>query len=201
MAEELPPLVGGDVVLDLVNTVAWRLAPARRRERIPTAEALLDWLARLQVVDSATAEVMRAAARADPALAGAVVERVRRLREDVHRVLLAVIDRRPPADADTHALRAAMVDALASAQLSSVVPLRWAMLPAGLPDLPAALGLEVWRFVQFTDLTRVRQCADQNCGWLFLDASRNASRRWCSSADCGNRARARRHYQRTARRR
>jgi predicted RNA-binding Zn ribbon-like protein len=201
VAEERPPLVGGDVVLDLVNTVAWRLTPGRRIERIPTAEALLDWLARLQVVDGPVAEAMRTAASADPSAAGTAVERVRRLRENVYRVLLAVIDRRPPADVDTHALRAEMVDALAGAELTSVVPLRWAVRPVGLSDLPAVLALEVWRFFQFTDLTRVRQCADQDCGWLFLDASRNASRRWCSSADCGNRARARRHYQRAAGRR
>jgi predicted RNA-binding Zn ribbon-like protein len=201
VAEERPPLVGGDVVLDLVNTVAWRLTLGRRIERIPTAEALLDWLARLRVVDGPVAEAMRTAASADPTAAGTAVERVRRLRENVYRVLLAVIDRRAPADADTHALRAEMVDALAGAELTSVVPLRWAVRPVGLSDLPAVLALEVWRFFQFTDLTRVRQCADQDCGWLFLDASRNASRRWCSSADCGNRARARRHYQRAAGRR
>ena len=48
------------------------------------------------------------------------------------------------------------------------------------------------------DLDRVGRCADANCGWLFLDTSRNHSRRWCSMKDCGNRAKARRHYQRTA---
>src|SRR6266851_4063029 len=34
------------------------------------------------------------------------------------------------------------------------------------------------------------------CSWLFVDESRNGSRRWCSMKDCGNRAKARRHYQR-----
>jgi predicted RNA-binding Zn ribbon-like protein len=44
---------------------------------------------------------------------------------------------------------------------------------------------------------RVRQCADeQGCGWLFLDQSRLNNRRWCSMGDCGNRAKARRHYRR-----
>jgi predicted RNA-binding Zn ribbon-like protein len=47
------------------------------------------------------------------------------------------------------------------------------------------------------ELDRVGQCADDRCGWLFLDSSRNRSRRWCSMEDCGNRAKARRHYQRT----
>jgi predicted RNA-binding Zn ribbon-like protein len=43
---------------------------------------------------------------------------------------------------------------------------------------------------------RLRRCDDDGCGWLFLDTTRNHSRRWCSSGDCGNRDRARRHYAR-----
>jgi predicted RNA-binding Zn ribbon-like protein len=42
---------------------------------------------------------------------------------------------------------------------------------------------------------RVRQCADEKgCGWLFIDESRAGTRRWCSMGECGNRAKARRHY-------
>jgi len=41
---------------------------------------------------------------------------------------------------------------------------------------------------------RVRQCSE--CGWLFYDATRNRSRRWCDMGICGNRAKARRHYER-----
>ena len=46
-------------------------------------------------------------------------------------------------------------------------------------------------------LERVRACPGVGCGWLFLDTSRNRSRRWCDMRDCGNRAKARRHYQRS----
>src|SRR5262249_410469 len=45
-----------------------------------------------------------------------------------------------------------------------------------------------------TQLHRVRSCADIRCGWLFLDASPSGNRRWCSMRECGNRAKARRHY-------
>jgi predicted RNA-binding Zn ribbon-like protein len=41
-------------------------------------------------------------------------------------------------------------------------------------------------------VARVRECADEECGWLFIDASKNRSRRWCSMSDCGNLAKARR---------
>ncbi len=47
-------------------------------------------------------------------------------------------------------------------------------------------------------LRRVHECpgAEGRCGWLFLDTTKNASRRWCSMRDCGNREKARRHYAR-----
>lgn len=44
---------------------------------------------------------------------------------------------------------------------------------------------------------RIRQCEDdRGCGYLFIDTTKNHSRRWCSMESCGNRAKARRHYSR-----
>ena len=47
------------------------------------------------------------------------------------------------------------------------------------------------------DLGRVRGCASEECGWVFLDTTRNRSRRWCDMKECGNREKARRFYQRS----
>jgi predicted RNA-binding Zn ribbon-like protein len=44
------------------------------------------------------------------------------------------------------------------------------------------------------ELKRIKACADPDCGWLFIDVSRNKSRRWCDMQDCGNRAKASRFY-------
>ena len=49
------------------------------------------------------------------------------------------------------------------------------------------------------DLRKVRQCARESCDWLFVDASKNHSRRWCSMNMCGSRVKARRYYQRKTR--
>jgi predicted RNA-binding Zn ribbon-like protein len=44
---------------------------------------------------------------------------------------------------------------------------------------------------------RVRECEDdRGCGYLFIDQTKNHSRRWCSMESCGNRAKAKRHYSR-----
>jgi predicted RNA-binding Zn ribbon-like protein len=47
------------------------------------------------------------------------------------------------------------------------------------------------------ELDRVKQCPGSTCGWVFVDTTRNRSRRWCNSAECGNRSRVQAHYQRT----
>ena len=46
------------------------------------------------------------------------------------------------------------------------------------------------------NLTFVRECASYDCGWLFMDTTKNRSRRWCDMRTCGNRAKSRRHYER-----
>ena len=46
------------------------------------------------------------------------------------------------------------------------------------------------------DLASVRRCAAAGCARVYLDATRNHSRRWCDMADCGNRAKAARHRRR-----
>ena len=43
---------------------------------------------------------------------------------------------------------------------------------------------------------RVKQCPGERCGWIFFDTTRNRSRRWCEDSQCGNRARAKRYYER-----
>ena len=65
------------------------------------------------------------------------------------------------------------------------------------------LNFILWQIVRSTadvltspDCDRLRECAGVGCGWVFLDFSRNRSRRWCDMEDCGNRAKANRYYDR-----
>jgi len=186
-----PELIGGHVALDLVNTVAWRLAPARVTDRLTDADALLRW-----VVSTGMLPDEQNAAATSGATSGAVLERIRRLRESAYRLLRPIALGSPVEEADVEKVHRTVTRALARARVGAVVPWRWEADVRGPDDLPTALTLEVWRLLQFEDLTRLRECRDRDCGWLFLDRTRNASRTWCSSADCGNRKRARRHYQR-----
>ena len=46
------------------------------------------------------------------------------------------------------------------------------------------------------DAAHISECQSDDCGWLFLDQTRNHGRHWCDMQGCGNRAKARRHYAR-----
>jgi predicted RNA-binding Zn ribbon-like protein len=46
------------------------------------------------------------------------------------------------------------------------------------------------------DVARIRECGAPDCNWLFLDHSRGGRRKWCDMSTCGNRAKARRYYER-----
>ncbi|MGQ9734572.1 MAG: CGNR zinc finger domain-containing protein [Candidatus Bipolaricaulia bacterium] len=61
--------------------------------------------------------------------------------------------------------------------------------------LSQALARSATEIPILEDLQRVGECADPRCGWLFLDRSRNRTRRWCDMKGCGNRAKVRRYYE------
>jgi predicted RNA-binding Zn ribbon-like protein len=177
-----PELIGGHVALDLVNTVAWRLDDRRRVDRLADPGNLRKWLTATGLESSARATAVRSAAK----------DSLVQCRETAYAVLHPLAVGEEPRAADLAVLRELIEDAVRTASLVGARPLSWQA-----DSIVDQVRLSVWRFFEDEDLNRLRQCGDHGgCGWLFLDRSKNGSRRWCSSADCGNRARARRHYQR-----
>jgi predicted RNA-binding Zn ribbon-like protein len=124
------------------------------------------------------------------------------LRETIYRVFSAVADHREPEGADLTALNAAFRDTLTRLE---IVPsgdgFEWTWL-SDEDDFDRML----WPLVRSAadlltsgDLRQVRECAREGCDWLFVDLSKNHSRRWCSMNMCGSRVKARRYYQRRKR--
>ena len=185
--------IGGDPALDLCNTVAWRTAA----EPIELLGDYLGWLGWCEARGAATkSEVAKLtkAARRSPADAAAAFDHVIETRG----VLTAVFDPlargAAPAADDLEALRREYLETLAKAELdgAGTPHLTWpatATLDAPLSPLVAA----GWSLLLDPDRPRLKICAGDGCGWLFLDRSKNGSRRWCSATDCGRRERVRRH--------
>ncbi len=197
-------LLAGSLCLDFCNTAEWHAAP-QPVERLTSYEALVAWSEQAGAVAEGEAKQLLAEAERQPREAEAVLQRAVSLREAIYRLFAALAHGRPVDEADLAELNAALAAALPGLRLVQVEsPQReegqfaWAWA-AGRSDLDRML----WPVVRSAadlltsaDLARVRQCAGDPCGWLFIDSSRNHSRRWCSMEDCGNRAKARRHYRR-----
>jgi predicted RNA-binding Zn ribbon-like protein len=190
------PLVGGHPALDLVNTV--ERGRGERRDHLTDPTALLTWASRAGLIDDGEARAVADAWERDPASGRAALAAVREVREALHRVLLAAMAIEPPDPGALERLRERWVAALGRARLALdpgrasatrlVVGTETATLIA---DRAAVGAVEVLRDAE---LARLRRCPPEagGCGWVFLDRSRNGSRRWCRMADCGTTVKARR---------
>lgn len=74
---------------------------------------------------------------------------------------------------------------------------KWTSVADGLQQVLFAVLNSAAELLASDRLGRVRQCGSPVCTWLFVDESRNHSRRWCDMSACGNRMKARRYYQRS----
>lgn len=165
---------GGALALDVANSVVLRHDTVRRIDRFAAEEQMERF------------PEAAAAFCAERALFGEItpVKAENRanflaLRETTDRYF-----RRRVQDGEDGLLLADLMEALA-------LTLRGAASGTG---LEVATARSVLRLIAMPDPERMKIC--RNCGWLFIDRSKNRSRAWCDMAVCGNRAKASRHYRR-----
>ena len=184
--------------LDFANTADWH-ASDHPVESLTSYSDLVAWSQRVGILTDHQAQRLLKKAARRPEDATAVLERAIALREAIYQIFSAISHGHPPPAADLATFNAELSMVLAQSRIVSTAE-GFAWDWAGAED---ALDQMLWPVVHDAaglltseELDRVGQCADDRCGWLFLDTSRNRSRRWCSMEDCGNRAKARRHYER-----
>lgn len=192
--------VGGHPTLDFVNTVEWRNDRARRTELLRVPADLAAWARQAGLITAAAARGLVVAAQRQPRRAERALLRARRLRDVLARVLDAAGRGARPSARDVRRLDAFVATALRARRLEArATGLVWVSTAAA-DDLagrvlwPLVLGAAA--LLTSPELARVRACADLACGWFFLDTSRSHRRRWCTMESCGNRAKARRFYER-----
>lgn len=195
--------VGGRLCLDFANTVNGR-GLAQPDDWLGTYEDLARWAKHADLLDDRAARRLTSAGRRRPAEAARVLRRAIRLREALYRAFLVAAGGGRPAPSDLAVLNREWGEALTHLELTTGEPC-CAVECRGDDD---ALDRILWSVARSAtelltseDVARVKACDDHECAWLFLDESRNQSRRWCDMRDCGNRAKARRHYARRRRRR
>ena len=193
-------LLAGHPALDFVNTIDPREG-VHRVDHLRAYEDLVDWAERAGILGAADARQAAREATRDPAAAARAFDRAVVLREATYAIFGAVTGRRPaPAD-DVQELHAAYREAIDHARLTQTGRrFRW-RLSSGLDVVRWHIARDAVALVESEMLGRVKRCPGSGeCGWLFLDSSKNASRRWCSMEGCGNRAKLRRFLRRRKRR-
>ena len=202
------PLEGGHLALDFVNTVGGlrNEPPSPENELLETYDDLLDWCVRLDVISEADARRLRRAAARDDKGARRAFRRARELRELIYATFRPIADGAEPPAELLDKLRDADRDALADAHLTpggattggSPRAMRWTWSPPReLADPLRPIAHAAVELLTNGPLEHVKICG--NCRWLFLDQSRNHSRRWCSMNECGTQMKQRRFVERRRR--
>jgi predicted RNA-binding Zn ribbon-like protein len=198
------PLVGGHPALDLVNTKERGIPPLNREAHdfLVDTDALVVWARRAGLIADGEAQRVHRAWATDPRSAAHALEAVREVRESVHVALLAATGLVPiePAARD-EALEHLLAHWLAALGRAKLV-----IEAGGEPPVRLVVGIEPTSLLvdraadaaldalRSDEPARLRRCPVDSggCGWLFLDRTRNRSRRWCRMADCGTQVKARR---------
>ena len=192
-------LVAGHLALDLVNTVTAR--DTQPRDWLDDYDALLRWARQSGHDVRAELAGLEALAQTEPSKAAAALGRCKSLREALCNILYALSQDTAPPAGDLAVLDKARLAASAAARLvarEGRLQAEWSLERSG-PDLIAhVIVAHAIDLLKDAQLERLRICDGHDCGWVFIDTSKNGRRRWCDMATCGNVAKARRHQQRNS---
>lgn len=207
LTPELPlKFVGGDPSLDFVNTVDWTPG-GLEHDRLGSYDRVVTWARGAGVISDVQAHALRQAMGVDPGKGKAAYEAARSTRWTLHEVFYAVITRQPQ-------LLAESLTEFNKLLLPAQEHLHVSPAPGGRRRAGAAATWEwrgmserlesvLWPIVRAAanlltspDAGRLRMCAGPDCGWLYVDRSRNGLRRWCEMQTCGTLAKSRRRAER-----
>lgn len=183
--------VDAERVLAFINTLRPTSAPL---DTLTSYEALALWARDQHLVSAAAAERLIAESKKHPHQAALVLARAKEFREALNSLAEAIDAGRQPHAATLATIGECLAGAYANARL---VPhdgtLQWiASAEDDLDRILWEIGRAAGRLVISPRLARVRACAAGDCGWWFVDDTKNRSRKWCDMTLCGNREKLRR---------
>ena len=203
-------LVGGRLCLDFVNTVGgWNpdraekkndpFAAVARADKLDDYFDLLAWSLHTGLLGENEAQALAREARRREKEAAATLKRAVALRGAIYGACVAIIRHAHPRPSDLDLLNQELNVAQGRVRLGvGEENFVWEWT-----DTKNALDQMLWRVTDSAaemltadDLARLRECPGEDCGWLFLDISKNSRRQWCDMQTCGNLAKVRRFRQR-----
>ncbi len=195
-----PRLSGGHLCLDFVNTVEPRVGK-NLHDVLTTYADLVLWSHYVGLLSEEEANMLLKEAQERQKESTAVFVEAMNLREAAYSVFSARIHHASLPFSDLETLQKMFVETMSYGHLEETVhgiQWQWSSEERNLEQVLWPLSRSAVELLTSSEVTRVKECPhwEGGCGWLFLDRSKNGSRRWCSDEECGSVVRMRRLYAR-----
>jgi predicted RNA-binding Zn ribbon-like protein len=192
-------LDGGGLCLNFTNTVDSRNDNKRQKEWLNDFSDLILWSRHVGILEEKTAQALSLKALQQPDKAKQAYKKAIELREILFHLFSSLAIERKPEDYNLSIFNHFLVETMGKSRLVSWQDgFTWSFYqdPDAMDLMLNPIIKSAADFLVSPNLKRLKICADDYCGWLFIDMSRNNRRRWCNMKLCGNRAKAHRYYQR-----
>lgn len=195
-------LIGGEPSLDFVNTAEWN-GDELLVDLLSDYESLVRWAVQAGVVDARVARKLRSRARLDRDEADRALASARELRGILHDAFNAIARAHGRArisdafNSSVTALGGRLSEALQHRRIGAErgrARFYWSGMGDRLDCIEWPIIWNAAHVLASDSADSVRVCAGKDCGWVYVDRSRNGLRRWCSMETCGSREKAHRHY-------
>ena len=188
-------LIGGELAFDFTNTSSGRGWPTHQ-DHLHSAENVVAWARHAKLLGPSDTEWLRAEVSANEPLARQMLARALDLREAIYCIGVEVAAGRSAPEPEIAKLAQEHAACVACARLApdgGRYLWSWTPRESAIEAMLGPIALSALATLTQADLTRVKRCQGEKCGWLFFDTTKNKSRRWCEMEICGNRAKQKRH--------
>jgi len=192
--------IGAHLATDFLNTSSYRYDKTRAHEHIQTYADLVEFARQAGEIGAALARRLIAQAEAQPEKAAQIYRRAVALREATWTAFSRIAHEREAPREAVDLISAEAADTQAHARLDRVLDgwqWQWPDDDMARPLWPIARAAA--DLLTSEDRRLLRECADDTCAWMFVDRTKNHSRRWCNENTCGSRTKVRAFRQRQKR--
>ena len=200
--ENIEPTFGwiaGALCLDFTNTVSNHRS-VRPGEKLGSFKDLITWCHQASILDEAASTEFLRQVTMVPAQGERLLHVALDFREALYRAFCDVSQGRQPSKCDLDVINSLLARTPITLQIGAERERLVCFRTGCMLDEARLLGPVAWSAAELLgsseSLSKVRQCDGEECGWLFLDLTKNHSRRWCDMDDCGSKAKAKRYYRR-----
>lgn len=188
--------IGGALCLDFVNTISSHFEE-HPIEHLNTYADLVEWGRQRGVLSDDDVVTLTKHAEQHPEEADRALGQAVDIRRTLYGVFSSVSREKPVSKGNLYAFNSYLSDAMGHTEIvehGEHFDWGWKEAEGDLERMLWPVMRSAADLLTSAQIEMVRECGGDDCGWLFVDTSKNHSRRWCSMSDCGNRAKVKRFY-------